>query len=132
MSFKDVVAEDIHAVFLNVDEFAEIRNIWYDGKIYENVPIVLHGLKENDRKRLTSGVKEQGGRNSVADRVEGLWSEQRVAHVAVDDIGGVLPEKGKQFRISVAEGSGRYRTYRIAASVLDMGMCRLELGVLTE
>lgn len=132
MSFKDVVAEDIHAVFLNTDEFAEIRNVWYDGQVYENIPIVLHGLKENDRKRLTSGVKEQGGRNSVADRVEGLYEEQRVAHVALSDIGGVLPEKGKQFRISVGEGSKRYRTYRITASVLDMGMCRIELGVLTE
>ena len=132
MGFKDMVASDIHAVFLNLDEFAELRNVWYDGTVYENVPVVLHGLKENDRKRLTSGVKEQGGRNSVADRVEGLYEEQRVAHMALSDIGGVLPEKGKQFRISVGEGSKKYRSYRIIASVLDMGMCRIELGVLAE
>lgn len=132
MAFKDMVAEDIHGVFLNLDEFAEKRNVWYDGKTYLDVPIVLHGLKENDRKRLTSGVKEQGGRNSIADRVEGLYNEQRVAHLAVSDIGGVLPENGRQIRISVSEGSARFRSYRITASVLDMGMCRLELGVLTE
>lgn len=132
MSFKDMVEADIHGVFLNLDEFAEKRNVWYDGVVYKDVPIVLHGLKENDRKRLTSGVKEQGGRNSIADRVEGIYNEQRVAHVAVSDIGGVLPENGRQFRVSVSEGSNRYRSYRITASVLDMGMCRLELGVLTE
>jgi len=132
MSFKDMVAADIHGVFLNLDEFAETRNIWYDGTVYEDVSIVLHGLKENDRKRLVSGVKEQGGRNSVADRIEGLYNEQRVAHIALDDIGGVLPEKGKIFRISTAERGTKYRSYRITAAVLDMGMCRLELGVLTE
>lgn len=132
MGFKDAVAADIHNVFLNLGEFAEKRNVWYDGTVYEDVPIVLHGLKENDRKRLVSGVKEQGGRNSVADRVEGIYNEQRVAHMALEDIGGVLPEKGKLFRVSVGEGSKKYRTYRVTASVLDMGMCRLELGVLTE
>jgi hypothetical protein len=132
MGFKDMVAADIHDVFLNLGEFAEARTVWYDGKFYENIPIVLHGLKENDRKRLTSGVKEQGGRNSIADRVEGLWSESRVAHMALSDVGGILPEKGKQFRISTGEGTQKFRTYRITASVLDMGMCRLELGVLTE
>lgn len=132
MSFKGMVEADIHGVFLNLDEFAEKRNVWYDGVVYKDVPIVIHGLKENDRKRLTSGVKEQGGRNSIADRVEGIYNEQRVAHVAVSDIGGVLPENGRQFRVSVSEGSNRYRSYRITASVLDMGMCRLELGVLTE
>ena len=132
MGFKDMVDADIHAVFLNLDEFGERRDIWYDGKVYRDVPVVLHGLKENDRKRLTSGVKEQGGRNSIADSVEGLYNEQRVAHMAVADIGGVLPENGRQIRISVSEGSSRFRSYRITASVLDMGMCRLELGVLTE
>lgn len=132
MAFKDMVEADIHGVFLNLDEFADKRNVWYDGVTYRDVPIVLHGLKENDRKRLTSGVKEQGGRNSIADRVEGLYNEQRVAHLAVSDIGGVLPENGRQIRISVSEGSVRFRSYRITASVLDMGMCRLELGVLTE
>lgn len=132
MSFKDAVDADIHAVFLNPDEFGELRDVWYDGKVYHDVPVILHGLKENDRKRLTSGVKEQGGRNSIADRVEGLYNEQRVAHLAVADIGGVLPENGRQIRISVGEKSTRFRSYRITASVLDMGMCRLELGVLTE
>lgn len=132
MAFKDMVEADIHGVFLNLDEFAEKRNVWYDGVTYRDVPIVLHGLKENDRKRLTYGVKEQGGRNSIADRVEGLYNEQRVAHLAVADIGGVLPENGRQIRISVSEGSAKFRSYRITASVLDMGMCRLELGVLTE
>ena len=34
MSFKDMVAADIHGVFLNLDEFAETRNIWYDGTVY--------------------------------------------------------------------------------------------------
>ena len=132
MGFKESVAADIHGVFLNLGEFAEKRNVWYDGALYENIPIVMHGLKENDRKRLTSGVKEQGGRNSVADRVEGLYNEQIVVHLAQSDIGGKQPENGRPFRISTTESGRKFRTYRITASVLDMGMLRLELGVLTE
>ncbi len=31
MSFKDMVADDIHNVFLNLEELAEKRTIEYDG-----------------------------------------------------------------------------------------------------
>ena len=36
MSFKDMLADDIHNVFLNVDEFAEKRTVEYDGERYED------------------------------------------------------------------------------------------------
>lgn len=132
MSFKDTVAADVHGVFLNLDEFGERRNIWYDGTVYEKIPVVLSGLKENDRKRLTSGVKEQGGRNSVADRVQGLYNEQIVLHCAQDDLGGKQPEDGARFRISKTEDGGGWREYYVVASVADMGMLRVELAGLNE
>lgn len=132
MSFKDQVAADVHGVFLNLEEFGEKRNIWYDGEVFTDVPVVLSGLKENDRKRLTSGVKEQGGRNSVADRVQGLFNEQIVLHCAQDDLGGKQPEDGSRFRISKTEGGTTYREYYVVASVSDMGMLRVELTGLNE
>lgn len=132
MSFKDTVAADVHGVFLNLGEFGERRNIWYDGTVYEGIPVVLSGLKENDRKRLTSGVKEQGGRNSVADRIEGLYNEQIVLHCAQEDLGGLQPEDGARFRISKTEDGGGWREYYVTASVADMGMLRVELAGLNE
>lgn len=132
MSFKDMVASDNRVVFLNLLEFGERRNIIYDGVKYENIPVVLSGLKENDRKRLTSGVKEQGGRNSVADRVVGLYSRQIVCHCLLSDLGGNQPEDGARFRISREENGDFYDEYYVAASVVDMGMIRVELGGLDE
>ena len=40
MSFKDMLTDDIHNVFLNVDEFAEKRTVEYDGERYEDIPII--------------------------------------------------------------------------------------------
>lgn len=34
--FKDMVAKDVHSVFLNLDEFAEKRTIRYDGEEYQD------------------------------------------------------------------------------------------------
>ena len=45
MSFKDMLADDIRDVFLNLDEFAEKRTVEYDGERYEDIPAVLSGLK---------------------------------------------------------------------------------------
>ena len=59
--FKDMVADDVHAVFLNLDEFAEKRTIRYDGEEYQDIPIVLSGLKEQERRQLQS------------DHVQGLY-----------------------------------------------------------
>lgn len=127
-----MVEQDARAVFLNLAEFGERRNIWYDGVLYEGVPVVLTGLKENDRKRLVSGVKEQGGRNSVADRVTGLYMRNVVMHVMKADIGGDMPENGQRMRISTAENPEFMLEYYVVASVEDMGMLRVELGGLDE
>ena len=38
MNFKDVIARDIHNVFLNTEEFASEYTVQYDGKTYAKVP----------------------------------------------------------------------------------------------
>lgn len=131
MSFKDAVSQDIHAVFLNLDEFAELRSIRYNGVLYEDIPVVLTGLKEQDRNRLNSGLKERGGRTSMSDHVQGLYAATVVMHCAVSDIGGKQPEKGQKIRVYDPD-KAFYKEYRIEASVLDMGMIRLELGGIRE
>ena len=80
--FKDMVARDNFGVFLNCDEFAEKRTVKYDGATYEDIPIVLSGLKEKDRRQLMS------------DHAQGLYIVSSVLHCALSDLGGVRRSGG--------------------------------------
>ena len=75
MSFKDMVAADNHSTFLNLAEFAEKRTIKYDGEIFVDIPIVLTGRKEKDRRVL------------VSDHVQGLFLVTDILHCAMSDLG---------------------------------------------
>ena len=39
--FRDAVQDDLHGVFLNLDEFAERHTVIYDGETYEDIPVVI-------------------------------------------------------------------------------------------
>lgn len=119
--FKDMVATDIHNVFLNTDEFAELRTIRYDGEEYVDIPIVLTGLKEQDRRQLQS------------DHVQGLYLVTSVLHCALSDLGGKQPEKGGRIEVNDEEGGGGFfRRFYVASSVCEMGMLRVELEAIDE
>ena len=118
--FKDMVARDNHGVFMNCDEFAEKRTIEYDGEIFPDIPVVLSGMKEKDRRQLMS------------DHAQGLYLVSTVLHCALSDLGGAQPEKGQRLLISDREGSDFYREYYVASSVCEMGMLRVELEAFDE
>lgn len=119
--FKDMVTADIHNVFLNTDEFAELRTIRYDGEEYVDIPIVLTGLKEQDRRQLQS------------DHVQGLYLVTSVLHCALSDLGGKQPEKGGRIEVNDEEGGGGFfRRFYVASSVCEMGMLRVELEAIDE
>ena len=120
MSFKDMVAADIHGVFLNLDEFAEKRTIVYDGTAYTDIPIVMSGLKEKDRRQLMS------------DHAQGLYLVSTVLHCKRADLGGRQPEKGLRIKISDPDDSTFFREFYIASSVCEVGMLRLELEAIDE
>lgn len=121
MNFKDMVAADNRNVFLNSAEFAEIRTIIYDGITYEDIPIVLSGLKEKDRRQLMS------------DHVQGLYLVHAVLHCAQSDLGGNQPEKGTRIKINDQEGGGGFfREFYVASSVCEVGMLRVELEAIDE
>ncbi len=121
MSFKDMVAGDIHGVFLNLDEFAEKRTVKFDGDTFTDIPIVLSGLKERDRKQL------------VADHIQGLYLVSTVLHCAIADLNGKQPEKGQRIKINDAEGGGGFfQEFYVASSVVEMGMLRAELREIDE
>lgn len=119
--FKDMVAQDIHGVFLNVEEFAQIRTIRYDGQEYQDIPIVLSDRKEEARKQLQS------------DHVQGLYQVSAVLHCARSDLGGKQPEQGARLSVNNREGGGGYfRSFYVAASGCEMGMLRVELEAIDE
>ncbi len=120
MSFKDMVAADNHGVFLNLEEFGERRTIVYDGETYPDIPVVISGLKEKDRRQLTS------------DHAQGLYLVHSVLHCARSDLGGHQPEKGTRIKISDREDGGFFRRFYVAMSTCEMGMLRVELEAIDE
>ena len=121
MSFKDMVAADIHSTFLNLGEFAEKRTVVYDGETYTDIPIILSGIKEKDRRML------------VSDHVQGLYQVSSVLHCARSDLGGKQPEKGTKISVNDREGGGGFfRKFYVASSVTEMGMLRVELEAIDE
>lgn len=120
--FKNMVQADIKGVFLNADEFADLHTVIYDGVTYEDVPMVMSGIKESERPTLVS---------NHGDRIHGLYLVTTVVHVAATDLGGVVPEKGMKIWISDSDDDF-LREYRVASSVNELGMIRLELEGIDE
>ena len=121
MSFKDMVKADNLNVFMNLGEFAESRTVIYDDVSYVDVPIVMTGLKENDRTTIQS------------DHAQGLYRVTSVLHMRIDDLGGHQPEKGAKLQINDEEGGvGFFREFYVASSVCEMGMLRVELEAIDE
>ncbi len=120
MSMRDAFANDIKGVFLNLSEFAEHRTIIYDGETYSDIPVVLTGLKEQDRS------------SSAGNRAEGLYRVTSVMHCDIADIGGIQPEQGKAIKISDADDPLYFKRFFIATSTCELGMIRLELEVVDE
>lgn len=117
--FKDMVAADIGSVFMNTAEFADSHTVVYDDVTYENVPLVLSGIKEKDRRQTVAG----------GDHAQGLFLATSVMHCAAADLGGVTPEKGA--RIKISDGDF-LRQFYVSASVDEAGMLRVELEAIDE
>jgi len=125
MSFRDMVANDIQAVFLSTDEFAERRIVKYDGETYAGdggtgISVVLSNIKEKDRHQ------------TVQDHAAGLYIVSQTLHCDLADLGGTIPKKGMRLEINDAEDGNYYVKYIIAQVAVEMGMLRLELEAYDE
>lgn len=122
-NFKDMVIADNAKVFMNTNEFAEKRTVIYDGVTYTDIPIVLKGLKQEDRPQtVTSG-----------DHSQGIFLVSSVLHCKESDLGGNQPEKGTKIKINHTEGGGGYFSeFYVASSVCELGMLRVELEAIDE
>ena len=118
--FKDMVADDVHAVFLNLDEFAEKRTVRYDGMEYPDVPLVLEELVQEQRDRLTD------------DHVGGLHRITAVLYCARADLGGKTPKQGAGLEIAAREGGRFFQKYYIVSSACGMGMLEVRLEAVAQ
>lgn len=80
--FKSLVKQDIEEVFQNVEEFAEMMDVFYNGKSYY-IPVVMDKEVMKDRKRAAS------------DNAEGIFLVDAVAYIAYKHM-GAMPRKGKR------------------------------------
>ena len=119
MSFKDMVAADLHGVFLNVCEFAERRTVIYDGQTFDGadhggIPVLLIQVKET----------EKPVRNT-----QGFFGVQAKLYAALSDLCGELPEQGQRISVEDGEALGKkfYTHYKIITAACSGGMVCLEL-----
>lgn len=122
MSFKESVMADVRNVFLNDAEFADIRTVKYDGEVYADIPVVLTKLFQEDRGAAST------------DHMEGVHLASCTAHIALSDLGGVVPEQKRRIRISDGEALGQvfFQNYQIITTDVELGMIRMELEALDE
>lgn len=119
--FKDMVAADNRKIFLNTDEFAAPRTVIYNGVTYTDIPVIMSGLKEEDR------------RAHVNDHAQGLHRVSSVFRCALSDLGGNQPEQKQRIKVNDEEGGGGFfAEFYVATSDCEMGMLRVELEAIDE
>lgn len=107
-SFKDMVARDVLNVFQNSDEFAEDRRVFYDGKDFGTIPVILDQTTQKDRD-----IK------SETDYGQGVYAVDATFFTAYEHM-GCVPEKFQRIWVDDVE-------YRIVTSSCEMG--QIELGL---
>ena len=119
-AFKDMIAADLKGVFLNSEEFGELRTVSYDGERYPDIPVVLCELDLEERPQL------------AADHAQGLYLATAVLNCSKADLGGKVPEVGARLCISTRKGGNFFRDYYVASASDQMGMLVVELEEVSE
>lgn len=124
MSFKDMLKADVHRVFLNDREFADLHTVVYNGVTYDGddhqgIPVLLINVKELEKP---------------IQNTEGIFGVQAKLYMALSDLGGVIPEQGQRIAVDDGEAVGRkfFANYKIATSTCTSGMICLELEAYDE
>lgn len=102
MSFKDIIASDIHQTFLNTEEFSDMHTV--NGK---EMAVQIDSNEQIEREKR------------FAQNMDGLYLNQRLIYVAASDY-GPLPKQG-----SIINLDGR--TYRVADAIDEYGVYSITL-----
>ncbi|MBS6723997.1 MAG: hypothetical protein KH268_13585 [Clostridiales bacterium] len=102
MGFKNIVREDVHNVFLNIEEFSEIHTI--NGK---SMPVQVDSNEQIEREKRS------------AKNIEGIFTNQRLIYVAASDF-GPMPKQGSLLTMD-------NRMFRVADAVDEDGIYSITL-----
>lgn len=102
MSFKDIIASDIHQTFLNTEEFSDMHTV--NGK---EMAVQIDSNEQIEREKR------------FAQNMDGLYLNQKLIYVAASDY-GPLPKQG-----SIISLDGR--TYRVADAIDEYGVYSITL-----
>ena len=102
MGFKNIVREDVHNVFLNIEEFSEIHTI--NGK---SMPVQVDSNEQSEREKRS------------AKNIEGIFTNQRLIYVAASDF-GTMPKQGSLLTMD-------NRMFRVADAVDEDGIYSITL-----
>lgn len=96
-AFKDIIAEDVHRTFLNIDEFSDTHTV--NGK---EMPVQIDTNEQIEREKRMN------------QNMDGVWLNQKLIYVAADDF-GPMPRQG-----SILKMDGK--TYTVADAVEEYGI----------
>lgn len=113
MSLKDRIFADNANIFLNVNHFAELFTIDYNGEIFENVPAMLTAKLESERKRAQN------------DHIQGLSIITHTFYCETKIFDRELPHPEEEIKLQ--NKIGRLNTYYVVSCKDDFGMCKIQL-----
>lgn len=102
MTFKEILAADVHEVFMNVDEFSDIHNV--NGK---EMAVQIDSNEQIQREKR------------MAQNVDGIYMNQKLIYVAASDF-GTMPKQGSTLNL---DG----KVYRVADAVDEGGVYSISI-----
>lgn len=97
MTFKEIIADDVHRTFLNIEEFSDTHTV--NGK---EMPVQVDTNEQIEREKRMS------------QNVDGVYMNQKLIYVAASDF-GPMPKQG-----SILNLDGK--VYRVADAVDEYGV----------
>ncbi|MCD8364772.1 MAG: hypothetical protein LUC83_02965 [Clostridiales bacterium] len=97
MTFKEIIADDVKSVFLNIEEFSDTHTV--NGV---EMPVQIDTNEQIEREKR------------MGSNVDGVYTNQKLIYVSADDF-GPMPKQG-----SILKLDGK--TYRVADAVDEYGI----------
>ena len=97
MTFKEIIADDVHRTFLNIEEFSDTHTV--NGK---EMPVQVDTNEQIEREKRMS------------QNVDGVYMNQKLIYVAASNF-GPMPKQG-----SILNLDGK--VYRVADAVDEYGV----------
>ena len=102
MSFKDVIASDVHDTFMNADEFSDMHDL--NGKM---MPVQVDSTEQIEREKRFN------------QHMDGIYKNQKLIYVAATDY-GPMPKQGSLIQFDK-------RPYKVADAISEDGIYSITL-----